>query len=119
MTKREAMQAEALSRAQNGQSFGNFPAIIAGMVEKGIPEAEILPRVNVFTYNAWQGLGRQVRRGQHGVKIVTYAHRDAPKGCSCKLCREGCPDRCAHAGRRPVPSSVFHVTQTDPIGGEA
>lgn len=116
MTKREAMQADALSRAQNGQSFGNWPAILSGFMAKGIDEAEILPRENIFTYNAWKAAGRQVRRGEHGVQIVTYIATDSPKGCTCKLCREGVPDRCAHRGRRPRAATVFHVTQTDPIG---
>jgi hypothetical protein len=26
----------------------------------------------VFTYHAWRALGRQVRRGEHGVKVVTF-----------------------------------------------
>jgi hypothetical protein len=34
-------QVEALSRAVNGLSPGNYPAIFGGFVAKGIPEAEI------------------------------------------------------------------------------
>src|SRR5579862_2953470 len=63
---------EALSRAVNGLSIGNYPAIFGGFVAKGIPQAEIKPRENVFTYQAWRALGRQVRRGEHGVKVVTF-----------------------------------------------
>src|SRR5580704_584134 len=65
-------QVEALSRAVNGLSLGNYPAIFAGFVAKGIPETAIKPRENVFTYQAWRALGRQVRRGEHGVKVVTF-----------------------------------------------
>ena len=69
---REAIQQEALTRAATGQSLTNWPAILAGFTAKGIPESEILPRVNIFTYHAWRALGRQVRRGEHGVKVVTF-----------------------------------------------
>lgn len=50
-------QIEALSRAVNGLSLGNYPAIFGGFMAKGIPEAEIKPRENVFTYQAWRALG--------------------------------------------------------------
>jgi hypothetical protein len=68
----EQVQQEALSRAVGGQSLGNWPTIIAGLVAKGIPADDVRPRENVFTYHAWRALGRQVRRGEHGVKVVTF-----------------------------------------------
>ena len=43
---------EALSRAVSGQSLSNFRAIFAGFAAKGIPESEIKPRENVFTFDA-------------------------------------------------------------------
>ena len=58
---------ESLKRAVSGQSFTNFPAIFQGFAAKGIPESEIKPRENVFTFQAWKALGRVVRRGEHGV----------------------------------------------------
>src|SRR5579871_6800291 len=69
---REQIQHEALSRAASGQSLANWPAIVAGFTAKGIGESDIRPRENVFTYHAWRALGRQVRRGEHGVKVVTF-----------------------------------------------
>ena len=63
---------EALSRATSGMSVSNYPTIYGGFIQKGIPESEIKPRENVFTYNAWRALGRQVRRGEHGVKVLTF-----------------------------------------------
>src|SRR5258708_37737286 len=71
MTKIE-MQAEALDRATAGQTFTNYPAIYSGFQAKGIPEADIKPRENVFTFNAWKALGRSVKKGEHGVKVVTF-----------------------------------------------
>jgi hypothetical protein len=62
---------ESLKRAVSGQSFSNFPAIFQGFAAKGIPESEIKPRENVFTFEAWKALGPVVRRGEHGVKVAT------------------------------------------------
>jgi antirestriction protein ArdC len=111
------MQQEALTRAASGQSLANWPAIIAGFTAKGIPESEILPRENVFTYHAWRALGRQVRRGEHGVKVVTFvavqAKEDANGADANDL--DGA-DRAKRGGyRRPWTATVFHVSQTDPI----
>src|ERR1700676_2086110 len=63
---------DALQRAISGQSLSNFPAIFRGFAAKGIPESEIKPRENVFTFDAWKALGRVVRRGEHGVKVTTF-----------------------------------------------
>ena len=103
------IQAEALSRAASGQSLANVPAIIAGFTAKGIPEAEIKPRENVFTYHAWQALGRQMRRGEHGVRITTFV---SFKGKEDK----GNPDATGkRRTNRPWFTTVFHVSQTDSI----
>jgi len=100
-------QAEALSRALASQSWSNFPAIIQGFKARGIPEEQILPRENVFTYQAWKALGRQVRKGEHGVKVITFIQRDKktedPKTGEVKLQTYSMP--------RTV--SVFHISQTD------
>src|SRR5437879_12593649 len=63
---REQIQHEALSRAASGQSLANWPTILAGFTAKGIPESDVRPRENVFTYHAWRALGRQVPRAHHG-----------------------------------------------------
>jgi hypothetical protein len=42
MTKTE-IEAEALDRARNGETWTNYPAIFAGFIEKGIAESEIKP----------------------------------------------------------------------------
>ena len=43
------IQEQALTRAETGQSFANYPTIFEGFMSKGIPETDILPRENVFT----------------------------------------------------------------------
>jgi hypothetical protein len=76
---KEELQTEALSRAAGGQLLTNWPAIFEGFMEKGIPESDNKPRENVFTFHAWRALGRQVRRGEHGVKVTTWVTpRDNP-----------------------------------------
>ena len=100
---------EALSRAVSGQSYSNFPAIFQGFAAKGIRESEIKPRENVFTFDAWKALGRVVRRGEHGVKVVTFIeHTVEDKETGEKK-----------TVRRPWTTTVFHVSQTEPINGGA
>ena len=100
---------ESLKRAVSGQSFTNFPAIFQGFAAKGIPESEIKPRENVFTYQAWKALGRQVRRGEHGVKVTTFID------CS----KENKETGQKESFSRPWTTTVFHVSQTDAIPGGA
>lgn len=100
---------EALTRAVSGQSFSNFPAIFQGFAAKGIRESDIKPRENVFTFDAWKALGRVVRRGEHGVKVVTFI--DCPS-------KETDPDTGERKIiRRPWTTTVFHVSQTEPLKG--
>lgn len=92
--------AEAHTRAVSSTSFSNYPVIFAGFMEKGIPEADILPRENIFTYHAWRHKGRQVRKGQRGVRITTWITlRDKDTG--------------EITGRRPKQAVVFHISQTE------
>ncbi len=106
--KEEARQ-EALARAVSGQSYSNFPAIFRGFAAKGIPESEIKPRENVFTFEAWKALGRVVRRGEHGVKVVTFLeHTAEDKETGERM-----------AVRRPWTTTVFHIAQTKPLDGGA
>lgn len=95
---------EALQRATSGQSYSNFPAIFQGFAAKGIPESDIKPRENVFTYEAWKALGRVVRRGEHGVRIVTFIE------CSKENKQTGEKE----AFRRLWRTTVFHISQTEP-----
>lgn len=113
---KQEIQQEALSRAANGQSLANWPAILAGFTAKGIPEADIGPRENVFTYHAWRALGRQVRRGEHGVKVVTFVSsaRPSPEAPADATEADGAPVK-RQGGRRPWTATVFHVSQTDPV----
>ena len=100
-------QAEALSRARTGQSWSNFPAIIQGFVSRGIPESQIQPRENIFTYHAWRALGRQVRKGERGVRVITYIQRDE------KTENPDTGEVKVRTYSLPRSVSVFHISQTD------
>ena len=106
MTK-EARQAEAYSNAVNGESLANYPLIFDGFKAKGIDPDDIKPRENVFTYHAWRNLGRQVKRGEHGVRVCTFVlvgeTEDTQTG-------EKKPSY-----RKPHWTTVFHISQTDEI----
>jgi len=102
---------ESLKRAVSGQSFSNFPAIFQGFAAKGIPESEIRPRENVFTFEAWKALGRVVRRGEHGVKVVTFIESKS------KEVDQDTGER--KIIRRPWATTVFHISQTEPLKGGA
>jgi hypothetical protein len=109
MTKTE-MQAEALVNARAGQSLMNYAAIFEGFMAKGIAEADIKPRENVFTFHAWKALGRSVRKGEHGVKVVTFI---AIPPTEAEASDKHSEKRSAQY-RRPHATTVFHISQTEP-----
>jgi len=92
-------QLEALSRARGNTSALNYDAIYRGMISKGIPSSEIIPRENVLTLPAWNALGRKVKKGETGVKITTWIrYTDKKTGLE---------------AIRPTTGTVFHITQTE------
>src|SRR5215472_252013 len=95
---RDEMRQESLNRAVNGQSLANYGAIFEGFAAKGIPESEIHPRENVFTFNAWKAKGRFVKKGEHGVKVLTFIETETKTG---------------EISKRPWSSTVFHISQTE------
>jgi antirestriction protein ArdC len=105
VTKGE-IQAEAYERATTGQSMANYHAIIEGFAAMGIAPDDIKPRENVLTFNAWRALGRHVRKGEHGVRVLTYVEKV-----------QGSDDETGDKSRRfrfPKATTVFHISQTDP-----
>lgn len=89
-------QQEALERATTGNSEKNDFIVQEGFAERGIYDAE--PRVNCFSYGAWQALGRQVTKGQHGIRIQTW--------------RPGTDKATGKQKLYPKIVSVFHISQT-------
>lgn len=98
--ERAAMQAAALGRAREGRMCANDLLIVAAYAAKGI---DAHPRVDVFTFNAWKALNRHVKKGEHGIKVLTYTHKDSVKS-----------DGITKEYSFPVSAVVFHVSQTDP-----
>jgi antirestriction protein ArdC len=107
-SRTQEVRQEALTRAISGQTMSNYPAIFQGFIAKGIPEAEILPRENVFTFNAWRALRRTVRRGEHGVRVLTFIDRAIQN----KETGESKTVRLAWT------TTVFHVSQTEALQGD-
>lgn len=101
------IQQQALSNARNGQSASNYAAIFHGFIEKGISESDISPRENVFTFHAWKALGRQVKKGEHGVQVCTYV----------PMTKKDEAGNVQSIGRKPRMTTVFHVSQTEPRNG--
>ena len=107
MTNKE-IQEEALSRASNPfGTMSNFPTIFRGFIAKGILEIDIKPRENVFTFQAWKALGRHVRKGEHGVRIVTFRQEEEKVEKP-----DGTVELKFHS--RPWSATVFHISQTEP-----
>jgi antirestriction protein ArdC len=75
---------------------------------KGIAEGDIKPRENVFTFQAWKASCRSVKRGEHGVRVVTFIarttkERDPASG-----------EEIERSFRSPHTTTVFHISQTEP-----
>ena len=102
MSNQAEIQSQALSRAVGNQSTMNYGAIFEGFMAMGIPEDDIKPRENVFTFHAWKALGRSVKKGEHGVKVCTWI----PTVSTDKVTGE------EKHGKYPRTTTVFHVSQT-------
>lgn len=101
--KNTAMYQEALTRAVTGQSVANYAAIFEGFALKGIPADQIQPRENILTFAAWKALGYHVRRGEHGVKIVTIIKTEKKNKKTGEM----------EAASYPWKTTVFHVSQVE------
>ena len=104
--ERQERARESLGRATQGVTMSNFPAIFEGFTVRGIPEDDIRPRENVFTFEAWKALGRHVRKGEHGVKVVTWITRGGTEDPETGEVKGGY--------RFSRTTTVFHVSQTEP-----
>ena len=96
---------DALARIENSQSVANYGHVIAAFQKRGIPAEEIHPKENVFTFTEWPAKGRHVRKGEKGVSVVTWIPTKSKQSDE-----NGEPIM----RTRPVRSSLFHISQTDP-----
>lgn len=104
-------QIQELQRARSGNSNTNYSIIIEGFAKKGIDTNEIIPRVNVFTFNGWKALGRIVRKGEKGVRITTMIERSKSKKTV------SIEENVDSPNLELVPKSVyvFHISQTEEL----
>ena len=68
--------------------------------------------MNVFTYSAWLGKGRQVMKGQRGTRVVLTLMIERKAADGSPRLKDGRPD--VFPVSRAV--SLFHESQTKPIG---
>ena len=99
---------ESLANAVSCNSTSNYAAILDGFTSRGIPAEIVIPRENVFTFNAWIALGRKVRDGEQGVGIVIFVKRKGKAAA-------GTPGRVDARGLYPIRTQVFHISQTEAI----
>ncbi|KKM77490.1 hypothetical protein LCGC14_1369630 [marine sediment metagenome] len=109
MTRAEREQ-EALGRARASLSLGNYRVIYLGFMDKGIAKDDIKPRDNVLTFHAWRALGRTVKKGEHGVSVVTFIPIKGKEKDKAGLEVE--VER-----RRMKAATVFHISQTKELNG--
>ncbi len=105
MTVTQEMQMDSLARARSGMSTANYAAIINGFMAKGITPDDIQPRENVLTFHAWKALGRSVKKGEHGVRVMTWIATEAKAN----------PETGKLEGGHKFAkfSTVFHISQTE------
>ena len=85
-----------------------------------IADVDILPRENIFTFWAWKALGRQVRKGEHGVRLTTWIEnrrqlRSDPNDQQSNAADAASQENTRSRFSRPV--TVFHISQTEPVSG--
>jgi antirestriction protein ArdC len=93
---------DALMNARGRQSTTNYGAIFQGFAAMGIDNVQ--PRGNVLTFKAWLALGRVVKKGQHGVKVVTFVPM-----------AKNLDDGGTKGFLAPRTTTVFHISQTEAI----
>jgi hypothetical protein len=101
--KRRRLEREALARARSSSSLQNESIAIAEFQRRGF--SDVRPRENVLTYAAWRAAGRQVRKGEKGVKLTVWIGVGDETDDSGQVVKRG--RRFARSTR------VFHIDQTD------
>lgn len=103
--QRAQWAADALTRAQTGGSVLNDALVIAGFAARGLDPDDITPRENVLSFWAWKAKGRQVVKGEKGIKVPVFRPVDKENA-------KGETERITVRGS----AAVFHISQTKPIG---
>lgn len=108
MTNAEKQEA-SFSNATGRQGTFNYGLIFDGFLKMGIPEQDIKPRENIFTFNAWRYQGRTVKKGEHGVTVCVFITTE-------KIVRDPVTGKESTVKAKKVHhTTVFHVSQTKAI----
>ena len=110
-SKRQAQDDEAYLRGSRVKPNSNDTPVITAFVNRGIPIGDIItfgPGQNVRTYRAWRSIGRQVRKGERSVRCTVWLSVEKPDKRN--------PEK-TKVVSYPKTACVFHVSQTDEIGG--
>lgn len=116
----EQLQTEALSRAMHGRSTSNLGEIFKGFIAMGIAESDFRPRENVFTFWAWEAVGRRVRKGEQGVRGTTWIKSRKQLRSDWRNEQSNVVDEASETNiRSRLSRSVtsFHISQTEPVSG--
>ena len=92
----------------NGANFG---LIFSGFMAMDIPEDQIRPRENVFTWGAWKAKGRQPRRDERDNFVTVNTWRPVFGDVQQ---RDG-STRKGKTGMVPTTARVYHESQTEPM----
>lgn len=113
--RRERNENSLISASRTAPNSNDLP-VIAEFGLRGI-EAEDCHTFgwnqNVFTYNAWQAQDRQVRKGEKSVRCTVWIPvvvKGRPESNIERLRKD-------HTRSRMSTACLFHITQTDQIGG--
>ena len=106
----------ALARIEAGFS-ANDEAVIAAFADAGIDPADIEPRHNVLTFNAWKAKGRRVAKGATSIRVTVWIpagqDSDDPQAAAVESTGEGQANSDGKRKRlRPVVARLFHESQT-------
>jgi antirestriction protein ArdC len=81
--------------------------VFTELQQRGIHIDDIHPGENVLTFHAWRALGRSVKKGEKGIKVITWVP------CGEKTDKQGNKTE----SKRPKTAYVFHISQTVELKG--
>ena len=104
--------AERIARIKAGFSQNDVLAIMA-FADAGIDPDDITPRENVFTFNAWKDVGRQVAKGANGIPVTVWVPKKGKGKDAPAPTVDGKP---SPGSMFPKTTRLFHISQTLPLG---
>jgi hypothetical protein len=116
MSERKETPAETLARIQSGFSKNDL-VVVEAFAAAGVDPADIAPRENVLTFNAWKATDRRVAKGAKSLRVTVYVPK---RGGSADDADDNGTDengKKKRGGMIPKTARLFHVSQTVAIDG--